>query len=85
MSFGVFLVLLLVLLLYMVVRAVRAGHGKVILWFALFFIGLAVILSGRIDLAPAPRLLVNLWVLSVVVLPVWWCLRWISKAPRRLK
>lgn len=76
------LLLVAVVFTWLVVRSVRAGYGKGLFWLAWFLIGLAVVLSMDPPLPQLERGLVNLWAMTVIVLPVWWTLRWISRAPR---
>ena len=77
-----FLLVLAIVFTWLVVRSVRAGYGKGIFWLAWYLIGLAVVLSQQSPLPLAGRIAVNVWATSVVVLPVYWTLRWISRAPR---
>jgi len=81
---GALLLLLLVSVVftYLAVRSVRAGYGKGIFWLAWYLIGLAVVLSQQPPVPLAARILINAWATTVVVLPVWWTLRWMFRAPR---
>jgi len=67
---------------WLTVRTVRAGYGKGIFWLAWFLIGLSVVLSEQTPVPLAARLLVGAWSASVILLPVWWTLRWMFRAPR---
>jgi len=81
---GPLLLLLFVAVVFtwLVVRSVRAGYGTGIFWLAWFCIGLAVVLSQQPPLPLAARILINLWATSVILLPVWWSWRWVSRASR---
>lgn len=73
-------VLFVAVVIYLfVVFGVLRGN-RFVLWLALFGAGLAVIMSGALDVGPLDKVLVNLWALAVVLLPAWWGLRAAGRA-----
>jgi len=68
--------------LWLVVRSIHAGHGRLMLWLGWFLVGLAVVLSSRPDLSAAGRIAVNVWAWGVILLPAWWAVQAVRRAGR---
>lgn len=75
MSISLFLLLMAILFTWLVVRSVRAGHGKILFWLAYLLIGMIAILSADTAHSPLGRLLSQLWASSLVGLPLWWAIQ----------
>lgn len=82
MSALIFLLVVLVVFTFLVVRSVRAGHGLFLLWLVALAVFPIVLLSMNHPTGAVARLLVNLVVLSLIVTPVYLVLRWIAAAPK---
>lgn len=75
MGLLLFLLVMAIAFTWLVVRSIRAGHGKGLFWLAWFLIGLSVVLEIQTPAPPAVRFLVQAWAYSLVLLPVWWSIK----------
>jgi hypothetical protein len=82
MGFLLFVMLLGVVFGWLVVRSVRAGHGRPIAWLTWLVIGCCIVLELPANPSRESLAVVYLWQLGVVGLPVYWTLRWILRASR---
>jgi hypothetical protein len=57
--------------------------NRFVLWLGLLLVGLAVVMSGELEVGFWEKWLVTLWGLSVLGLPLWWFSRDIRKAWHR--
>lgn len=78
-----FLLLLAILFTFLVVRSVRAGHGKILLWLAYLLIGLVAIAGADTPHSAVARVLAQLWAYSLIGLPVWWVIQALRRGHRR--
>ncbi len=85
MGYGLFLLVVLVIFTWLVVRSVRAGHGKLLAAIVLLPAGVmlaVMVLPGGGERDPV---LANGFLLLVLAVPVWLLVSWIRSAPRRGK
>jgi hypothetical protein len=69
--------------LWLAVRSVRAGHGKLLLWLGLFLMGVTVVLSGSLGDTLAARIFAQSWTWCMIGLPIWWILTAVVRGNRR--
>lgn len=68
----IFTVLLLAVCIYVFVEhGIRRGN-RFVLWLTLLFTGAGVLFSGELPVGPVENFVVNMWVLTVIALPLYW-------------
>jgi len=63
------------LALYLFIKYALVRRNRFAQWLSLFLIGNAVIMSGQLEVGPLEKIAVNVWVVAVTALPIWWAYR----------
>ena len=63
------------LALYLFIKYALVRGNRLAQWLSLFLIGLAIIMSGQLEVGPLEKVAVNVWVVFVTALPIWWACR----------
>jgi hypothetical protein len=68
--------------LWMLYNAAVKRRNKFAIWLGLLLVGMAVIMSGNLEVSTIEKVAVNTWVLLVLGLPLYWAVRGIVRAWR---